>query len=205
MSHNTLIHRGVRLLVRPLVDTKVTPNQITTLRLAAGIGTAAALAVGAAPWWNIGAGLFVLSAILDRADGELARMSGRTSPGGHVYDLVADALSNALVFVGLGIGLRDSALGLWAIPLGIAAGGAIAIILWAVMGIEAREGSRAAELKGGVGFDPDDAILAVPIFIWLGAMQELLIAATIGAPAFAIYFLIRFRRKLSGAAESRRI
>lgn len=200
MSHNTLIHRGVRLLVRPLVATSITPNQITTLRLAAGLGTAVALSVGAAPWWNIGAGLFVLSAILDRADGELARMSGRTSPGGHVYDLVADALSNALVFVGLGIGLRDSGLGLWAIPMGIAAGGAIAVILWAVMAIEAREGRRAAELQGGGGFDPDDAILAVPVFIWLGATQELLIAAAIGAPAFAIYFLIRFRRNLSDGA-----
>jgi archaetidylinositol phosphate synthase len=193
MSHNTLIHRGVRVLVRPLVDTSVTPNQITTLRLAAGIATAAALAVGAAPWWNIGAGLFVLSAILDRADGELARMSGRTSPGGHVYDLIADALSNALVFVGLGIGLRDSGLGLWSIPMGIAAGGAIAVILWAVMAIEARRGRRAGELQGAAGFDPDDAILAVPVFIWLGATEELLIAAAIGAPAFALYFLIRFR------------
>ncbi|MBT5413561.1 MAG: CDP-alcohol phosphatidyltransferase family protein [Rhodospirillaceae bacterium] len=202
MSHNTLIHRGVRVLVRPLVRTSIKPNQITTLRLAAGFGTAAALAVGEPLWWNIGAGLFVLSAILDRADGELARLSGRTSPGGHVYDLVSDALSNALVFVGLGIGLRDSVLGHWSIPMGVAAGGAIALILWAVMAIEARQGSRAAELQGSGGFDPDDAILAVPVFIWFGAMQELLIAAAIGAPGFAIYFLIRFRRILLGRRDA---
>lgn len=196
MSHNTLIHRGVRVLVRPLVATRVTPNQLTTLRLAAGFGTAAALAVGEPLWWNIGAAVFVLSVILDRADGELARLSGRTSPGGHIYDLVADATSNALVFVGLGIGLRESALGNWSIPMGIAAGAAISVILWAVMTVEARQGNRAAELKGGAGFDPDDAMLAVPVFIWFGFMEELLIAAAIGTPGFALYFVLRFRRSL---------
>ena len=40
MSHNTWIHRGVRILVRPLAKTPVTPNQITTLRLLTGIGAA---------------------------------------------------------------------------------------------------------------------------------------------------------------------
>ena len=46
MSHNTWIHRIVRVGVRPLVATPVTPNQLTTLRLASGLAATAAFAVG---------------------------------------------------------------------------------------------------------------------------------------------------------------
>ncbi len=46
MSYNTWIHRIARVAMRPLVNTPVTPNQVTTLRLAAGIAAAAAFAVG---------------------------------------------------------------------------------------------------------------------------------------------------------------
>ncbi len=198
MSHNTWIHRIARAaVVRPLRNTPVTPNHLTTLRLAAGIGAAAALAVGVERWAHIGAGLFVVSMVLDRADGDLARLTGRTSPGGHTYDLIADAASNTLILVGLGVGLRDSDYGVWALPMGVLAGAAIAVILWLVMRIEEVEGSRAAELPSFAGFDPDDAMLAVPIAVWLGASELLLAAAAIGAPAFAVFFYWLFRRKLA--------
>ncbi len=41
MSHNTWIHRAVRVAVRPLAAGPITPNQVTTLRLAVGLGAAA--------------------------------------------------------------------------------------------------------------------------------------------------------------------
>ena len=196
ISHNTLMHRGVRVLVKPLVVTPVTPNHLTTLRLVTGLGAAGAFAVGASPWQYYGAAAFVLSVLLDRADGELARLGGKMSPSGHVYDLVADAVSDILVFVGIGIGLRDSILGLWAVPMDIAGGGSVAIIFWLIMRIEERAGARAAELGGVAGFDPDDAILVVPVAMAAGGAVPLLIAATVGAPAFALYFSWRFRRIL---------
>ncbi len=119
MSHNTWIHKIARAtIVRPLAKTAVTPNQVTTVRIIAGIAAAGALAVGDASWSIVGGWLFMLSMLLDRADGDLARLTGRTSPGGHTYDLFADAFCNALIFVGLGIGLRESDYGLWAIPMG---------------------------------------------------------------------------------------
>lgn len=198
MSHNTLIHRGVRALVRPLCRTSVTPNQITWLRLATGIGAALCLAVGDPMWRHIGAGVFVLSMVLDRADGELARMSGRTSPGGHKFDLIADAVSNALLLAGLGIGMRYGYFGHWAIPMGIAAGAAVGAILLMVMRVESMAGPRAGELQGAGIVDPDDAILLVPIVIWLGGSEIILAAAAIGAPLFAIYYLWRMREKLRG-------
>ncbi len=72
------------------------------------------------------------------------------------------------------------------------------------MRIEALEGERAAELPSIAGFDVDDSILIVPIAVWLGEPVPLLVAATIGAPAFAMFFvrvLLR-RRAAAGRRES---
>lgn len=180
----------------------MTPNQVTTVRIVAGVGAAMALAHGSVEWANYGAVLFILSMLLDRADGDLARMTGRTSPGGHTYDLFADALCNALIFVGLGIGLRASEFGLWSIPMGILAGAAVATILMLVIRIEGLQGARAAEIGGIFGFDPDDAMLAIPIAVLLGWSEGLLVAATIGAPAFALFFLFLFRKLLRSGPAS---
>ncbi len=201
MSHNTWAHRIARtVIVKPLARTTVRPNQVTTLRLVVGLSAAACLAVGTPEWRLAGAALFVVSFLLDRADGDLARLTGQTSPGGHTYDLISDSVCNALTFVGLGLGLTSSPLGLWAVPMGLLAGGAVAAVLLLVMRIESMEGARAAELKGFAGFDPDDAILLVPLALAVDSAEGLLVAAAVGAPAFALFFLAVFRRKLRAAA-----
>lgn len=196
MSHNTWIHRIARLGVRPLVETPVAPNHLTTVRLLAGLGAATAFAIPEGPWKDIGAGLFVFSMVLDRADGELARLSGKTSAWGHKYDLVSDSLCNALAFVGLGIGLTQSDLGPWAAGLGCLAGLAVAAVLSLVIWAEELAGERAAELGSFAGFDPDDAMLAIPIGIWLGVEYWLLIAASIGAPLFSLVMILQIRAEL---------
>lgn len=199
MSHDTWIHRISRIVAVPLARTPVTPNQVTTARLLTGIAAAGAFALGEGAWLTVGGGIFVVSMVLDRADGVLARMTGRASPWGHKYDLIADAVCNALAFIGLGIGLHGDALDPWAVPMGFVAGTAIVTILWMVMRIESVNGARAAELGGKAGFDLDDAMLLVPIAVWLGLPVPLLIAASIGAPLFALLFGWRFRRALSRA------
>ena len=80
-----------------------------------------------------------------------------------------DAAADALVFVGLGVGLRESALGQWAIPMGIVAGVAVAAIFWLVMRVETLEGERAAELPGIAGFDVDENAVT---FVWPGGEVE---------------------------------
>jgi len=197
MSHHTWIHKIARLTVsKPLAATRVSPNQITTARLALGLTAASFLALGDETWLYIGAGVFVLAMILDRADGDLARLTGRTSPDGHIFDLISDAICNAIIFVGLGVGLRDGELGLYSILLSLLAGGVVATVLWLVIRIEELEGAGSAELGSIAGFDPDDAKLAVPIFIWLGMSDGLLLAAAIGAPLFAAFFFLFFRHKM---------
>ena len=199
MSHNTWIHRIVRVGVRPLVDTPVSPNHVTTLRLATGLAATAAFAVGDPAWRAWGGALFVVSVLLDRADGELARLADKRSPWGHKYDLVADSVCNAIVFPGIGVGLRDGSLGGWAALMGLGAGVAVAAILWLTLRLEARDGARAAELGSAAGFDADDAILVVPLLVWAGWSEALIVASGIGAPAFALFMLVKFRARLRRA------
>lgn len=196
MSHNTWIHKAARVVARPLARTPVTPNQVTTLRLVIGLAAAAALAEGGTDWRHWGAGIFVLAMFLDRLDGELARISGKTSPWGHQYDLFSDTLTNALAFLGLGVGLRAGEFGAWAPAMGLVAGLAIAAILWLVVRMESRHGARAGELGSAAGFDPDDAMIVLPVLVWLGLSDRLLVAACLGAPVFAIFMALKFRKRL---------
>lgn len=197
------MHRAVRGAVRPLINSPVTPNHLTTARLVTGLAAAGAFALdpgfqGQAPeFWNqVGAGLFLLSLLLDRADGELARQSGKTSDWGHRYDLITDTTCNALVFVGIGIGLRGGVLGGWAVAMGLAAGIGVAAILWLVMSAGPEPaGAPPADNR----FDPDDGMVAVPLVMALGGALPLLVAAAVGTPAFAIHRYRLYRREKSAA------
>ncbi len=197
MSHSTWVHLLVRPVVRPLAKSPVTPNHLTALRLATAAASSLMLATGDREWSNAAGLVFLISFFLDRADGELARQSGKSTPWGHRFDLIADCSANVLVFLGIGFGLRDSAMGAGAVAMGLLAGGAIAGILWLVGRIERRDGTGAAAFPSAAGFDPDDAMLVVPVAIWLAAESEILIAAAIGAPAFFLWTWWRFRRDLA--------
>lgn len=197
MSHLTLVHAVVRPMVRPLVNSRVTPNHVTGLRLTTAVAAALLVATGHPQWSDLAAAIFLVSFLLDRADGELARLSGKSTPWGHRFDLLSDYSANVLIFCALGIGLRDSALGPLAIVLGLLAGSAIVAIFCLVSRIERIDGLGAAVFPGVTGFDPDDTMLVVPLMIWLDGELQLVIAAAIGAPAFLIWTCWRFRRYLS--------
>src|SRR5690242_12882455 len=95
-------------MVAPLKDTFVTPNQLTTVRLVIGLAGAWALAHPGYGWANLGAWLFALSNLVDHTDGELARLTGKTSRFGHFYDLACDGLIHVLVFAAMGYALEES-------------------------------------------------------------------------------------------------
>jgi len=203
MSHDTWLHRLARPAVRRLATTPVTPNHLTTARLLTGLAAGALFAVGslAAVYW--GAALFLLSMLLDRADGDLARLTGKTTPWGHSYDLCVDAIANTAVFVGIGIGARAGLLGWWGGLMGLAAGVAVVGILWLILRIENIRGRRGAELGSFLGFDPDDTLLLLPLILCLGGREPLLVASALGAPLFWAFMAWRFRG-LDTAAESTR-
>src|ERR1700727_2643770 len=97
--------RLARRMVAPLIDSWVTPNHLTTLRLGVGLAAAAAFTPGSYGWSNLAALLLVLSNFLDHTDGELVRMSGKTSRFGHLYDLACDAIVTILLFAAIGVGV----------------------------------------------------------------------------------------------------
>ena len=102
--------RLARALVRPLRCSPITPNHLTTVRLAFGIAAAGAFMRGSYAWMNLGAVLLAVSNFLDHTDGELARISGKTSRVGHWYDLTSDAVVTILLFtaIGVGVGTRSA-------------------------------------------------------------------------------------------------
>lgn len=177
------------MLVRPLVKTRVTPNHLTTLRLLAGLAGVAALGDGSYLWTNVGALLFVLSNFLDHTDGELARMSGKTSRFGHAYDLACDALIHIFLFIGIGYGLRDGLLGLWAVPAGALAGVAVSLIFSLRIDIENRLGKAATKQPELGGFEVEDVLYLTPLVTLVHGLQEFLIAAVVGAPAYAAWVI----------------
>jgi archaetidylinositol phosphate synthase len=179
--------------VKPLAKTPITPNQITALRLLTGVSAALLFAIGDNTSTILGSLIFIISMLLDRADGILARLTENISSKGHKYDLIADTISNAFVFIGIGIGLRHSQLGNFSIPLGILAGIGVTVVFFLVMKAEDHRGKRVAELKSYAGFDPDDAMLLIPVAMIFDFSSELIILAALGAPLFAIFFFFKFR------------
>lgn len=180
--------RIARVIVRPLVGTAVTPNHVTTVSLLVGLAGAALFAVGGtAVHW--GALCFMLAALLDHGDGELARMSNRTSVFGHYYDNIAGGIVHFGVFVGIGVGLRDGALGPWAMPMAVVTGAAVAFLFAYRLQAERRLGSEAVEQPRWRGFEIEDCMYLIGPVTWVGGLVPFFVAAAIGAPLFALWQL----------------
>lgn len=194
MIQATWTHLLARVMVRPLIGTGVTPNHLTTLRLLTGLAACAALALGtrAGDWW--GGGLWLLSAFLDRADGELARIGNMMSAAGHRYDFLVDNLVTTAFFVAIGIGLRASWLGTWSIPLGLLAGVCVLLSMWWSERLETRTGRIARAYSGRWGFDLDDLLYLMGPVAWLGWLAPILVGAVLGTAAMAAITLVRLRR-----------
>jgi phosphatidylglycerophosphate synthase len=186
--------RLARRLIEPLVHTSITPNHLTTVRLMVGLGSVWAFMHAGYAWGNLGALLFVLSNFLDHTDGELARLSGKTSRIGHIYDLASDALIHVVLFAGIGFGLRGGELGLWGAALGVIAGSAISFIFWMRLVIEERLGKAGTKLNTIAGFETEDVLYLLPLVTLTDMLQPFLLAASVGAPLYALWTVGEFIR-----------
>jgi archaetidylinositol phosphate synthase len=196
-------HLPARWMVRPLVGTRVRPNHLTTLRLLTGLLACAMFALGEFTWSAWAGVIWVFSAFLDRADGELARIGRLSSRGGHLYDFYTDAAINGLFFLAIGIGLRNSWLGEWAIVLGLLGGIGVsgASVLCEVLEHRVADGRKAIE--GAGGFDIDDITYAYGPAAWLDWLLPLLLGASIGGPVFAAITLWRIARASQAAVGTK--
>jgi phosphatidylglycerophosphate synthase len=190
-----------RLLVRPLAQSPITPNQLTTLTLIVALSGAAMLAQGSAIAAAWGAGLFVLARFMDHFDGELARLKQATSKFGYYYDYVTGALSYAALFLCLGIGYRHGVLGPWAIGLGATGASAALVSLFLNLGIDKVQDFTEGESIGYPafgGFELEDGIYLIAPIAWLGWLEPFFIAAGIGATIYTLWTLatlLRLRRR----------
>ena len=195
--------RLARRLVTPLVDTRVTPNHLTTLRLLIGVAGALCLAHGGFAWANAGALLIVLSNFVDHTDGELARIGGKSSRIGHFYDLACDALVTVMLFVGMSMGVGATHIGGFRVEpgwLGGLAGVAVALIFFLRMRIEEMAGKAGTKQASVGGFETEDVLYLLPIVTLTGVVMPFVLVASIGAPLFAVWVVVDYRRAVRRAA-----
>ena len=216
MRNDTWTHKLARVVARPLIGTGVTPNHLTTLRLLTGLVACLFLALGPPPgthrmqgalFW--GGALWVLSAFLDRVDGELARIGNMMTPGGHRYDYLVDNGVNSLFFLAIGIGLRHATwfghnLGHWPIALGLLSSGALLLCNWMSEIYETRVPGDARIYAGAWGFHPDDALYLLGPAAWLGWLLPILLGAAVGTSVMAVIIAVRLLRLLHPVSAATR-
>jgi phosphatidylglycerophosphate synthase len=196
-----------RRLVTPLKDSWVTPNHLTTVRLIVGLAGALAFTPGTWGWTNLAALLVIVSNFLDHTDGELARLSGKTSRIGHLYDLASDALVTILLFCCIGIGVaasgaRSMPFGVPAALMGTVAGAAVALIFYLRMRIEAVLGKAGTRQRSMAGFETEDILYLLPLVTLFSGLTPFLFAASVGAPLFALLVVVHFIRVTRSATAT---
>ena len=157
---------------------------------------AAAFLPGRYGWSNVAALLLVLSNFLDHTDGELARISGKGSRFGHLYDLAADAVVTVMVFVAIGVGIKDGPGEILDFSTfdGAITGGAVALIFYLRMRIEELAGKSATRQGSLVGFETEDALYLLPLITLFDGLAPMLVVATIIAPLYAVWTVVEYRR-----------
>lgn len=99
----------------------LSPTQLTLASMAAGIAAGAEFAQPGISHWCLASALLIFSGVLDSADGQLARITGRTTAMG----LVLDGICDTVVFVAVYLGCLTQIYPAWGAsiwPIAIAAG-----------------------------------------------------------------------------------
>ena len=183
--------RLAALLITPLASsTVVQPNHFTSLRLLTGVIGCWLFAF--TDQINSAAFMIALSNFIDHMDGELARMGGKITRFGHLFDLVSDGIVTILLFVSIGYGLSTPAqmsnlLG------GILAGFSVALIFHLRYLIEDKIGKVGTQQPGFGGFEAEDILYLLPIVTICEGLQLFLHAAIIGAPIGALIVYKQYR------------
>ena len=186
-----LDQRLARAAVRPLASTPITPNMVTLFGMFLGLCAGCLLALGDQTTVHSAAALFMIAVWMDHADGELARLTGKTSRIGHYLDHVGAMTSYVAMFVGAGVGLRHGPLGYWTVVAGITAGVSIVGIFTTRLLIEEQLGSRAVQQPSMGGFEIEDTLYIVGPITWLGGLLPFVLIAGVGTPLFLIWVVLQ--------------
>jgi hypothetical protein len=88
------------------------------------------------------------------------------------------------------------------IACGALAGVAVALTFYLRMRIESLAGKAAAKQASLGGFETEDVLYLLPLVTLSDRLEPFLIAATIGAPLFAVWVAFDYRRVLRGLQSS---
>ena len=109
MQLTAAAQEGYKATTRPvtewLIRAGVRPNTITTIGALVVIVSAVAFGLGAV---RLGAGLLLLSGIIDTLDGDVARATGQTTKFGAFYDSTLDRVGDGASFIGIAAFLLTS-------------------------------------------------------------------------------------------------
>lgn len=119
-SNRLLFHPLAGRLAKALVPTPVTPNMVSVFGAVLVVAAGVLYALVGTPW-AIALGFFLHLSwhVVDGADGQLARLSGRASPSGEIVDGMCDYFGHGILYALLATRLDDQ-LGwiAWAIAIG---------------------------------------------------------------------------------------
>ena len=175
------------ILVRPLVNTIVTPNQITTVSLVLGLAAAALFAwgEGTAAYWA--AGLVIAARFIDHMDGELARQAGKGSKFGALFDSATGTASYGTLFLGMGVGEWRGDAADWVLWLAAAAALFILINMLLQFKTEIRSGVAPDPYPRIGPFEVEDGIYLIGPIVWLTGTWWFFLMGTIGTLIFVTF------------------
>ena len=184
--------RLARILVLPFRDTALHPNHLTTVTLILGQAAAAVFAINIELAW-CAALLYMLAVFSDHMDGELARMTGKTSSFGHAYDYIVGGINYTSLFIGIGIGLHESA-GDWALALGLFAGLSNPFILYLRMRMERKFGLEAVGHPARAGFEIEDFVYLIGPLTWAAGILWFFVPYAAGNIGYLCWTINEYRK-----------
>lgn len=175
-------------LSRRLIRVPVTPNGITLVSLIVGLVGAALLA--SADYWItlLGAGLLWITCVLDGCDGEVARLTLRTSRFGARFDVIADNIVHLAVFVAIPVHVARTRpeLEVWRPAAALVVGVLLSMfsVWWLILRRPPERRGRAQLVYERIA--SRDFIYIICFLAAIGRLEWFLWAAAIGANLFAL-------------------
>jgi len=115
-------------LIQPVVDffirLELNPNFFTTIGFVLTVGSALLFATG---YLRIAGGIILLAGTFDIIDGKVARLSGRVTKFGALYDSTLDRYSEVIMFFGLAFYFVKADMFLTSIAVSFALGGSVMV------------------------------------------------------------------------------
>lgn len=185
-----------RILVRPLHRVGIHPNTVTGASLLLGLASALVFAYAEISWRWLAALLFMLAVFVDHMDGELARLSGKTTAFGHYFDYIVGAVNYTVLFSALGFAVfRETGMeaALW---LGIASGISNLVIVSLRLLMENRFGAGAVSHPAAGGVEIEDFIYAIGPITWFGGLFYFFWAYAIGTLIYFMWTVFELLRRV---------